>query len=227
MPSNRGRTRLCGVLAAAVLCGVGLPGSASDPAGGADGEARRWTSARTGFAGPVLDPAWFAGRRAVVYLLPDGGDVAAVRRAADEIMRDRWTEGDWSLKHVIVSDVGAARFAARRRVAVRDIAIEITRAAGQGPEFAAENEEFALQNVFFVHDPEGAVWRELLGEPEDGRRAAAVVLLDYGGRVVRVLDPIQSAGESETASATSLDRSERPLAAEVRRSLPSRPELGG
>ncbi len=111
---------------ALVSCGAGLPstiGAEPDASVSVATEGRRWTTERQAFAGPVLDPSWFAKRRVVVYLMPEEGDLVSIRRAAALIMRDRWLEGDWSLKHVVVSDVGKFRFVARQRLAVHEIAL--------------------------------------------------------------------------------------------------------
>jgi hypothetical protein len=213
--------RLFNALSAAAIASAAVLSSATgEPPAAAE---RRWSGDHVAFGGgEMLDPAWFAGRRAVVYLLPDG-DMLAVRRAAASIMRDRWTEGDWSLKHVFVSDVGNRfRFAARQRLAVHAIATDVTTEAGQGPEFIPENEDFVRQNVFFVCDPGGSLWRELLGTPEAGTRVPSVVLLDYGGRVVKSVEP-QRPEEAPAADLVSVAAD--PLAADVRKLLPMRPDM--
>lgn len=185
-----------------------------------------WTAAHQAFAGPLLDAKWFSKRRVVVYLMPEQGDFPAMRDAAALVMRDRWLEGDWSLKHVIVSDVGRVRFAARQRIAVREIAEQMTKEAGQKPDFIADNEDYVRKNVFFLHDPERTVWRELLGDRASGREAA-VVMLDYGGSVVRVLD-VEEALRPVEAAANGPDQLAEPtVVLEVRKDLPFRPDLGG
>ncbi len=182
-------------------------------------EVRTWSEPRTAFAGPTLDADWFAHRRTVVYLLPKGCDERAVRHAAAAIMQDRWAEGDWTLKHVFVTDAaGRALFAARQRIAVHEIAQGLTKEAGQDESFVPENEDLVRQNVFFLRDPAGDVWKELLGESSAGRRAA-VVFLDYGGKVVHA---VVSSEPDATASA-----GETPYAADARRLLPVRFDLGG
>jgi hypothetical protein len=185
-----------------------------------------WTGAYQAFAGPVLDAEWFSKRRVVVYLMPVDGDYTGMREAASLVMRDRWLEGDWSLKHVVVSDVGRVRFAAQQRIAVREIAEQMTKEAGQEPDFVAENEDYVRKNVFFLHDPERKVWRELLGDQASGREAA-VVMLDYGGSVVRVLDVKDALRPVESAANASGPLTEPSVVLEVRKDLPYRPDLGG
>lgn len=215
---SQGRSR--SVFVAAILSGGLLASPAAEPpspdvAPAAD---RVWSSERDAFAGPTLDPEWFEKRRVVVYLLPDGGDKAAVRRAAEAVIRDRWNSGDWSLKHVFVGDVPERMtFAARQKVAAHDVAVRFTGEAGQPAEYTADNEEFVRQHLYFVWDPSGEIWAELLGHSE-GRRPAAVLLLDYGGRVVDTVDPTVPPADPLGPD---------PTAAAVRRLLPNRPELGG
>lgn len=171
----------------------------------------------------MLDPEWFAHRRVIVYLVPENGETPALRRAAGAIMQDHWIEGDWSIKHVIVSDAGRLRFAVRQRAAIHDIAVRVTEEAGQDESFVAENEEFIQKHVFFVRDNDRAIWRELLGNPDPSNRCK-ILLLDYGGRVVRTVDPSEDI--PETADAT-IGSGAAAFAAEVRRLLPARPELDG
>ncbi|MBA3312446.1 MAG: hypothetical protein H0T47_04010 [Planctomycetaceae bacterium] len=215
---------------ALVSCGAGLPstiGAEPDASVSVATEGRRWTTERQAFAGPVLDPSWFAKRRVVVYLMPEEGDLVSIRRAAALIMRDRWLEGDWSLKHVVVSDVGKFRFVARQRLAVHEIALRMTEEAGQEPEFASENEDYVRQNVFFLHDPDRNVWRELLGEQADGREAA-IVMLDYGGNVVRTVKAADALKPVEAAATDDLvGIGHAPVVEAVRKDLPSRLDLGG
>jgi hypothetical protein len=212
---------------ALISCGTFVPmtsGADSNAPETVASSSRRWEHEHQAFAGPLLDADWFAKRRVVVYLMPEDGDLKAVRRAAALVMRDRWTEGDWSLKHVIVSDVGRLRFAARRRLAIHEIAIEMTKEAGQEPQFASENEDYVLQNVFFVQDLDRSVWRELLGEKHD-ERAAAIVLLGYGGKVVRVLNASEAVQPIEAAATGTAGQAE--IVVDVRKDLPSQPDLGG
>jgi hypothetical protein len=181
---------------------------------------RGWQSSREAYDGPVLDAAWFAKRRVVVYLVPAGG-LPTVRGPAASVIGSHWTAGDWSLKHVFVSSVPSKPiFLAGRRIGLYDLAQAVTKAAGQGDEFVASNEEYVRQNVFFVHDPEGTAWTELLGVPAGERQSTAVVLLD-GGRVVKsiTLEPVSYA----TASEAEREEAHLQLAAEVRESLPARP----
>lgn len=215
---------------ALISCGAGVQlvdGAEPDTASAASPDARHWTTERQAFAGPALDATWFAKRRVVVYLMPENGDLQAIRKAAALIMQDRWLEGDWSLKHVVVSDVGKVRFVARQRLAVHEIALRMTEESGQEPQFASENEDYVRQNVFFLHDPDRSVWRELLGENADGREAA-VIMLDYGGAVVRTVDaadalkPVESAANSDLSGA-----GQAVVVEEVRKDLPLRSELGG
>jgi hypothetical protein len=187
---------------------------------------RHWTAAHHASAGPLLDADWFAKRRVVVYLMPENGNYSGMREAASLVMRDRWLEGDWSLKHVIVSDVGRVRFAAQQRIAVREIAEQMTKEAGQEPDFVAENEDFARKHIFFLHDPERTVWRELLGDQASGREAA-VVMLDYGGAVVRVLNVDEALRPVQAAANGSDLLMEPSVVIEVRKDLPFRPDLGG
>ena len=184
-------------------------------------ESRRWSSAREAYDGPVLDAEWFAKRRVVVYLVPNGG-LPAMRGPAAAVIRDHWTEGDWSLKHVFVSSVPSkAIFIAGRRIGLYDLASGVTKEAGQGDDFVAANEDYVQQNVFFVHDPEGTAWAELLGAEFEDHRLSAAVLLE-NGRVVKSIevkkfgfDTAEDAAERETFAAG--------LASEVRETLPSRP----
>lgn len=189
-------------------------------------ETVRWKSERQAFAGPLLDPAWFAKRRVIVYLMPEAGDLPAIRRAAALIMRDRWLEGDWTLKHLVVSDVGRIRFVARQRVAVHDIAQRMTEEAGQEPDFAPENENYVRQNLFFLHDPEREVWRELIGDGAS-LREGAVVMLDYGGKVVRVMKASEALQPSESSDDGLAGLGQAAVVEKVRVELPSRLELGG
>lgn len=217
------------VLPAAVIAWNAAPmygGSESAAAPQAKPVQRHWTEAHQAFAGPLLDADWFAKRRVVVYLMPERGDFQAMREAAEVVMRDRWLEGDWSLKHLIVSDVGRVRFAARQRIAVHEIAEEMTKEAGQEPDFVSENENYVRDNVFFLHDPEQSVWRELLGDRATGREAA-VIMLDYGGAVVRVLDIEDALRPVEAATNNPIQSSEPSVVLEVRKDLPYRPDLGG
>lgn len=222
------------VLGAVVLCGLwmlashGTAGPASVGRGSENGpsepveasRSRHWSSARPSLDGSVLDAEWFARRRAVVYLVPDG-PLPTFRPAATAVIRDRWTEGDWSLKHVFVSAAGSKwKFMAGQRLGVRDAALEVTRASGQPDSFAESTEAFVRRHVFFVHDPEGTAWEELLGDP-DGPLRPTVVLLDYGGRVVETFE--LGANLDRENAEEEPDR----LAEEVRRLLPVRPELGG
>jgi hypothetical protein len=173
----------------------------------------------------MLDEAWFARRRTVVYLVPNG-QMGLFRRAAGAVMRDRWTSGDWSLKHVFVSAAdGKAKFVAGQRVGLRDTALEITRAAGQPDDFVETTESFVREHVYFIHDPEGAAWHELVG-PSSDKGQPAVALLDYGGKVVKVIELDDSRA---SAAADKLEKAEvgERLAEEVRKLLPARPELGG
>lgn len=203
----------------AVLCGsmaiATEPEAPSDPA-------PRWLSERSTFNGPELSPEWFAERRVVVYLLPTDGDVGAFRRAASAIMKDQWTGGDWSLKHVFVSDVpNRLRFAARTRIAIYDVALQITAEAGQPAEFAFENEPFVRDHVFFVHDPQGSLWDELLTNSKRSEREQAILFLDYGGRVVKAIDPTTINDGTERIGETPS------IAVEARKLLPRRTDLGG
>lgn len=210
-------------LLSAAVCGAGVlalsagadPGRSAlcveeeRPAG------RGWQSAREAYDGPVLDAAWFAERRVVVYLVPTGG-LPAMRGPAAAVIRSHWTAGDWSLKHVFVSGVPSKPvFIAGRRIGLYDLAQAVTKEAGQGDEFVAANEDYVRQNVFFVHDPDGAAWAELLGE--DATRGSAVVLLDHG-RVVKSIE----LHEAELSGTSAAEREEADLriATEVRESLP-------
>jgi hypothetical protein len=187
---------------------------------------RHWTAAHQAFAGPLLDAEWFAKRRVVVYLMPANGNYQGMREAATVVMRDRWLEGDWSLKHLVVSDVGRVRFSAQQRLAVREIAEEMTKEAGQEPDFVSENENYVRDQVFFLHDPARDVWKELLGEQATGREAA-VVMLDYGGKVVRVLNVDEALRPVESAASNSIQTTEPSVVLEVRKDLPFRPDFGG
>ena len=201
-------------------------GSETTAAPSTSAETRHWTEAHQAFAGPLLDAGWFSKRRVVVYFMPADGNYQAMREAASVVMRDRWLEGDWSLKHVVVSDVGRVRFSAQQRLAVREIAEQMTKEAGQEPDFVSENENYVRQNVFFLHDPECSVWRELLGEKATGREAA-VVMLDYGGTVVRVLNVEEALRPVEAAATNSLETTEPSVVLEVRKDLPFRPDRDG
>lgn len=182
---------------------------------------RGWRAAREAYDGPVLDAAWFADRRVVVYLVPAGG-LPVVRGPAAAVIGSHWTAGDWSLKHVFVSSVPSKPiFMAGRRIGLYDLAQAVTKAAGQGEEFISSNEDYVRQNVFFVHDPEGTAWTELLGIPAGEPQGTAVVLLDRG----RVVKSIALNRSEEYAAASEAEREEAhlQLAAEVRESLPARP----
>lgn len=158
--------------------------------------APRWTSSRRASEGRVLDGAWFAKRQVVVYLVSKGG-VPAIRKAATAVMQDRWAADDWSTTHVIVGDAPSATFfAAARRLALREATQEMEKAIAEGAGSAEEGEKFAEENVFFVHDPDGKVWQELLGTPTADGRPTAVVILE-GGRVTGV---VPLAKESSAAS---------------------------
>jgi len=223
------RAAVAALPAAAIACTpVPIYGGPETPAAQAERPAQpHWTGAHQAFAGPLLDADWFAKRRVVVYLMPEGGDYLGMREAAALVMRDRWLEGDWTLKHVIVSDVGRVRFAAQQRIAIREIAEQMTKEAGQEPDFVAENEDYARKHVFFLHDPERTVWRELLGERASGREAA-VVMLDYGGSVVRVLDVAEALRRADAvANDAAQPLAEPTVVLEVRKDLPFRPDLGG
>jgi len=178
---------------------------------------RRWTSPREASDGPTLDAAWFAERKVVVYLIPPAG-LPAARQAAAAVMRDRWTADDWSIKHVFVGGVPhAPMFTLGKKIGLRDAVREVTRAAGQGDEFFAENEKLVLEHVFFVHDPKLAVWKELLG---DGAGRSAVVMIDHG-RVVGSIDTVGLAAAPATAGPDGTETNKRAeaLAVEVRKAL--------
>jgi hypothetical protein len=213
------------ILTGACACGLTVASWGDDGATSfvkTDNEGRRWSSTRYVVDGPELNPDWFVRRRAVVYLVPQNGDVRAVRRAATAILRDRWTEGDWTMKHIFIGAGPAPRFLAGRRAALRDLALEVTRAADQPEDFADSNLDFVRDHALFIRDPEGVAWQELLGRPLDEHQPAMVLLLDYGGRVVATFTL-----ESEGTEAETEERRLAELAEEVRRQLPNRPELGG
>lgn len=212
-------TTLC-----AAACGIAPFATADTPVADSKEETSkdgaRWTSARESVEGPVLDSAWFAERRAIVYLVPDGG-LPTVRGPAAAVFEDRWTAGDWSIKHVFVSDVPSKfKFVAGRRIGIVDMATAITKAAGQGDDQIAANEEFLSQHVYFVHDPEGTTWSELLGTPDGGKHATTMVLLE-NGKVVRSIELPEYGGGSD-AEVARREATEAEIKAEVRRVLAQR-----
>ena len=198
-------------LAGAAACFAAAARSGQDGASG-----RRWASPRQAADGPVLDSDWFAGRKAVVYLVPPGG-LPDVRKAAAAVMADRWTAGDWSTKHVFVGGVpSAAVFGLGKRIGLRDAAREVTRAAGQGDELIEENESLVAEHVFFVHDPRQEVWAELLGPDRDGKTGAATALVVLDGGVSAGVVDLRPAASDRTSDA---EAGPDPVAAAVRRLL--------
>lgn len=213
MHSSKGQLCLMAFcLSAAIFASLPL---SAEPEKQSDVSAR-WSTQHTAFNGPDLTSQWFAEHRAVVYLIPTNGDIPAFRRAASAIMQDQWTGGDWSLKHIFVSDVpNRLRFAAQQRLGVHDIATQVTAEAGQPAEMVSENEPFVRDHVYFVWDPKGSLWEELLAG-ESTKNKNAILFLDYGGKVVKVFDPKKlSEGEAQVGQSSL-------IATEARRLLPPR-----
>jgi len=213
-------------LPAAVCFGATASAATPGPVEALKPEPLTWDFERSAFSGPTLDPAWFSGKRAVVYLVPDDARPAA-RRAVAQVLRGCWSAGDFSLCHVFVSSTpGRAKFVAGRRIGLRDMAESLAEELGQDEEYVAMNEEHLSEEVvFFVHDPEAATWNDLLGHSADASPAPAIVLLD-SGRVLRVIgiqtavDGAGDAGEAAVASNEESAFEELDPAFDVRLHLP-------
>ena len=161
----------------------------SDEGAATQTETRGWTGTHGALAGPMLDAAWFEHRKAIVYLLPQGADLSSIRVAASQIMQEEWIAGRHEIKHIFISNVsGRVRFAARQRIAVRDITEQVTIQAGQDLEYAAQNMPFVRNQVYFVWDPDAKLWSELIGPDAAGAPQLKILLLDHGN-VARSIDP--------------------------------------
>lgn len=213
---------------AAVAC-LCLAASCVAVSAGDDGSTpqRKWSSARQASEGPILDAAWFENRKAIVYLIPEGGLMTA-RRTANVVMRDLWTAEDWDTKHVFVGGVPSPlKFAIGKHAGLQDAVRELTKAYGQGEEAHEQNEALVRKHVFFVHDAKSTLWDELLGpDPADAEQVSTetadelpvtVVVLD-AGRVVGSIDVTQGNDDAHSAP----DH----ISAEVRRLLSGTAESG-
>lgn len=173
--------------------GLGLLASSSF-ASGDDSKARSpsrvWSSRQGALGGPTIGPEWFKGRQTIVYLLPQGADISSIRTAASQLMQEEWLAGKHGIKHIFISNVsGRLRFAARQRIAVHDIAEQVTIQAGQDLEFASDNLPFVREQVFFIWDPQAELWNELLGPNAADDPRLTILLLNQQGQVVETIDP--------------------------------------